>query len=386
MSAILNDCNDSIINVHKTNFKTISSGEYNLIRDNCNIFYLSLENAIVLKLEANESKTISRKLYDKFESLTKTHYKNIIINEKEYDKFDYNVVVFKTEEKIELKLKISENDLYPIIENTIFNPFKPNLVYDIYDFICYDKYAIITSKDKKYSVNKNIRDILTKFKIEDDRIYCTYKGEEIEIKLRIVVGNEKEAIINGQKINYLEQKLEIVINNKISAYYINSCGKINHDNPKDFYAFTNFVIHNKNVYGYEPYKRQYINLNNHKQVICELMNKEIKKYDNDEYGHFIEGNKDIILIFRFKQSDTTGRNYIVYRTQPLKGMENEFISLDQITPCVTAKDDDDEDIILPLTPTDIPSNEKTNNTSNEVENNSEEPKSKKQSKRKSNKK
>lgn len=341
MSAIFNDDrDDSKIVVHKTNYKNISSGEYNLIYDDNNLFYLILEDSIVLKFETKDSKKIINNLYSKFEKYN-TQFSTIFINEERYHKFNYKVNFFKYEEKVELKVKLSETDDHLILSSNLKNSFKENNVYDISDFTCYDDYATIKSDDKTYSVNKTIRDALVNFKIEDDVIYCTHKGEDEEVKLRIVVGNEIKTNIDGKEVKYLEQMLEIEFNKRKCAYYINSCDKISYENVKDFYAFTYFVIHKANVYGYEPYKRKYFNLNSHKSTICTIMNKKIKLYDTDVYGGFEENNERKVLLLRFKHNNKTDRNYITYTTQPMSKIENQTILLDQITPCERKIEQDD---------------------------------------------
>ena len=107
-----------------------------------------------------------------------------------------------------------------------FNKFNTNSYYPIDSFKYFHDYVEIISNGQKYkSYNKRIKTVLNNFKLIDNKFYCNYLNQKTEAKIGIRTYNKStfRDFKNNKYITipYIEQTLEVCINNKKAAYYLN---------------------------------------------------------------------------------------------------------------------------------------------------------------------
>lgn len=107
-----------------------------------------------------------------------------------------------------------------------FNKFNTNSYYPIDSFKYFHDYVEIISNGQKYkSYNKRIKTVLNNYKLIDNKFYCNYLNQKTEAKIGIRTYNKStfKVFKNNKYISipYIEQTLEVCINNKKAAYYLN---------------------------------------------------------------------------------------------------------------------------------------------------------------------
>lgn len=311
--------NEELVNSSVCSYYNVEEGTYKILFDKYDICYLFDDNDLIYELNDTKSYSILRKIKD-------LNLNNETINISDHNYLNYNVKlicrIIDDNKKIFIQIPNEELIFIDEIKYDTIYKLEPNTEYVISNFTRTKYGGTITSKGRKYWVNKRLIDTLQNyFECENNNITCIYNSEEVFPKLTLITEKEEIKTIRenntNKNIRIIYQSLKMEFDEKKFTFYINNSEPIDYNKERE-YTFSVVYMHNEDIFAYEMNEDKYYHLS---YKINDLVGSYVDPKIYDDYWNGIKPD-----LYTYLTPDVNERLGLIIKT--FKGYKVTYDTFD----------------------------------------------------------